>query len=334
MSPVKSLDWAGSSSADDAGPRLSLEDVWVVPRGASGRSRVRCPGGPSARSALHARTASCLVVRGVQEFPTQLDQSRREEHPMSSIAEASPFPPIAEYAFLSDCHTGALVAPDGRVDWMCCRASTARACSGLLDRGAGHFRVGPYGVYVPTARRYVPGTNVSHDVDDPSGWLVVRDGAGDGPARARRTRRPPTPARRPTTTPSTCSCARSVCLGGASRSRRSASRSSTTAEALGAGPARAGRAHRGRHRGHDPIRLTAACAWASRAGARGPPRAHEGEKAFWRCPGRAPGRPRRLRRRSCAPDATVDFWRRWLGRARIPDHRRRTSSGRRWRSRA
>ena len=31
----------------------------------------------------------------------------------------SPFPPIADYAFLSDCHTGALIAPDGAVDWLC-----------------------------------------------------------------------------------------------------------------------------------------------------------------------------------------------------------------------
>ena len=30
-----------------------------------------------------------------------------------SAAMPSPFPPIADYAFLSDCHTGALVAPDG-----------------------------------------------------------------------------------------------------------------------------------------------------------------------------------------------------------------------------
>jgi GH15 family glucan-1,4-alpha-glucosidase len=30
----------------------------------------------------------------------------------------SPFPPIADYGFLSDCHTGALVAPDGAVAWL------------------------------------------------------------------------------------------------------------------------------------------------------------------------------------------------------------------------
>ena len=33
-----------------------------------------------------------------------------------SAAMPSPFPPIADYAFLSDCHTGALVAPDGAID--------------------------------------------------------------------------------------------------------------------------------------------------------------------------------------------------------------------------
>ncbi len=32
---------------------------------------------------------------------------------------SSPFPPIADDAFLSNCHTGALVAPDGSVDWLC-----------------------------------------------------------------------------------------------------------------------------------------------------------------------------------------------------------------------
>jgi hypothetical protein len=36
-----------------------------------------------------------------------------------SAAAPSPFPPIANYGFLSNCHTGALVAPDGAVAWLC-----------------------------------------------------------------------------------------------------------------------------------------------------------------------------------------------------------------------
>ena len=36
----------------------------------------------------------------------------KTEPVVQSAAAPSPFPPIAEYGFLSDCHTGALVAPD------------------------------------------------------------------------------------------------------------------------------------------------------------------------------------------------------------------------------
>ena len=89
----------------------------------------------------------------------------------------SPFPPIADYAFLSDCHTGALIAPDGSVDWLCVPAFDSPSIFGnLLDRGAGSFRFGPDGINVPNARTYVPGTNVLLTTwHAPAGWVEVRD---------------------------------------------------------------------------------------------------------------------------------------------------------------
>jgi GH15 family glucan-1,4-alpha-glucosidase len=89
----------------------------------------------------------------------------------------SPFPPIADYAFLSDCHTGALLAPNGTIEWLCVpRFDSPSVFGALLDRGAGGFRLGPYGMSVPGARRYEPGTNIVETTwMTPSGWLVVRD---------------------------------------------------------------------------------------------------------------------------------------------------------------
>jgi GH15 family glucan-1,4-alpha-glucosidase len=89
----------------------------------------------------------------------------------------SPFPPIADYGFLSDCHTGALVASDGSIEWMCIPHFDSPSVFGaMLDRGAGSFRVGPYGLYVPAGRRYVPGTNIIETTwMTPQGWLRVLD---------------------------------------------------------------------------------------------------------------------------------------------------------------
>jgi alpha,alpha-trehalase len=91
--------------------------------------------------------------------------------------ETSPFPPIADYGFISDCHTGALVASDGSIEWMCLPHFDSPSIFGaMLDRGAGTFRVGPYGVYVPAGRRYIPGTNVIETTwMTPKGWLRVID---------------------------------------------------------------------------------------------------------------------------------------------------------------
>jgi alpha,alpha-trehalase len=93
-------------------------------------------------------------------------------------ASGSPFPGIADYGFLSDCHTGALVASDGSIEWMCIpHFDSPSAFGAMLDRGAGAFRVGPYGVYVPIGRRYIPGTNLIETTwMTPQGWLRVLDG--------------------------------------------------------------------------------------------------------------------------------------------------------------
>ncbi len=90
---------------------------------------------------------------------------------------SSPFPPIGDYGFLSDCHTCALIASDGAVEWMCLpHFDSPSVFAAMLDRSAGSFRVGPYGIYVPTGRRYLPGTNVLETTwMTPQGWLVVVD---------------------------------------------------------------------------------------------------------------------------------------------------------------
>src|SRR5438093_7810938 len=100
-----------------------------------------------------------------------------------SAAAPSPIPPIAQYAFLSNCHTGALVAPDGSIDWLCTPAFDSPSVFGsLLDREAGSFRFAPFGILHPTARSYEPGTNVLATTwKTPSGWIVVRDALTMGP---------------------------------------------------------------------------------------------------------------------------------------------------------
>src|SRR3954454_21465204 len=89
----------------------------------------------------------------------------------------SPFPPIADYAFLSDCESMALIAPSGNVEWMCLpRVDSPSVFATVLDRHAGGFRLGPADVTVPAARRYLPGTMaLETSWGTPTGWIIVRD---------------------------------------------------------------------------------------------------------------------------------------------------------------
>jgi GH15 family glucan-1,4-alpha-glucosidase len=112
--------------------------------------------------------------------------------------ERSSYPPIAEYAFLSDCEVAALVAPSGNVEWMCVpQFDSPSVFCPILDRDVGRFRIGPAAVQVPAARRYLPGSMVLETTwKTRTGWLVVRDAICIGPwhhdnERAHRQRRAP-----------------------------------------------------------------------------------------------------------------------------------------------
>jgi GH15 family glucan-1,4-alpha-glucosidase len=111
----------------------------------------------------------------------------------------SPFPPIAEYAFLSDCETNCLIAPSGAVEWMCVpRPDAPSVFTAMLDRSAGAFRIGPYDEAVPAARRYLPGSLMLETTwQTDTGWLVVTDALCMGPwhnieERSKTHRRSPT----------------------------------------------------------------------------------------------------------------------------------------------
>src|SRR5215210_361716 len=111
--------------------------------------------------------------------------ARLTEAAAGAYGGSSAFPPIAEYAFLSDCEVTALVAPSGNVEWLCLpRMDGPSVFGAILDRDAGGFRFGPADVHVPAARRYLPGTMVLETSwGTPNGWVIVRDVLLIGPWR-------------------------------------------------------------------------------------------------------------------------------------------------------
>jgi GH15 family glucan-1,4-alpha-glucosidase len=245
----------------------------------------------------------------------------------TSAALPSPFPPIAEYAFLSNCHTGALIAPDGSVDWLCVpRFDSPSVFGSLLDRVAGVFRFGPFGINVPTARRYEPGTNVVETTwRTPSGWVVVRDALTMGPAPVADVVTPHT--RPPTDTDADHAFVRvATCCGGRvevelvcepvfdyGRTEGSFAIVDDTAhvaEIVGGDTTLRlhtdmrvgieGQRVRGRHVLEEGDSVYCALSWA-----------------------RDYSPPADAAEATARVDATVGFWRRWLDGARVPDHRYR-----------
>jgi GH15 family glucan-1,4-alpha-glucosidase len=93
-------------------------------------------------------TASRRGARKATDGRQPSAPAKATDRPQSAAAP-SPFTPIAKYGFLSDCHTGALIAPDGTIDWLCVpRFDSPSVFGALLDRGAGAFRFAP---------RFLPG---------------------------------------------------------------------------------------------------------------------------------------------------------------------------------
>jgi GH15 family glucan-1,4-alpha-glucosidase len=243
-----------------------------------------------------------------------------------SAAMPSPFPPIADYAFLSDCHTGALVAPDGAVDWLCLPSFDSPSVFGsLLDRQAGAFRLGPFGINVPASRSYVPGTNVLVTTwQAPVGWVEIHDALTLGPRQGEDAVTPHT--RPPADDDADHLLVRTVtCIDGEveidlicepvfdygrTPATWTLADDRRTAEASGAGQTLRLRTDMDLGIEGDRIRARHVL--------------REGERAFcvlgWAPDGDLPGD---VEAAAARLDATVRYWRAWLSRARFPDHRYR-----------
>ena len=259
--------------------------------------------------------------------------AQRDGHPVAqapaaasapqSAAAPSPFTPIADYGFLSDCHTGALVAPDGTIDWLCVpRFDSPSVFGSLLDRGAGACRLGPFGINVPSGRTWEPGTNVLVTAwKTPSGWALVHDALTMGPRRGEDTVTPHT--RPPTDEDADHLLVRTVkCISGSVEIELVCEPAFDYGRELGEWSLSSDRHRADASGAGQTIRLQTDMLLgieANRARARHILR--EGEELFcalsW--DEEAPV-PTTVEEANARIEDTTRFWRNWLGRARIPDH--------------
>ena len=216
-----------------------------------------------------------------------------------------------------------MIAPDGAVDWLCVpRFDSPSVFGTLLDRQAGNFRLGPFGINVPNARIYEPGTNTLLTTwHTPTGWIMVRDALTMGPRTHEDEVTPHT--RPPTDEEGDHMLVRTVlCIGGTVEvelicepvfdyGRTPAEWSLIdrhTADATGAGTT---------------IRLKSDLALGVEGDwVRARHDLTQGEQIYcslsWAEQLESPQNVDQANERLAA---TAHYWRTWLGRARIPDHR-------------
>jgi alpha,alpha-trehalase len=242
-----------------------------------------------------------------------------------SAAAPSPFPPIADYAFLSNCHTSALVAPDGSVDWLCVpRFDSPSVFGTLLDRQAGSFRLGPFGINVPTARIYEPGTNILATTwNTPTGWVVVRDALTMGPWHHEDEITPHT--RPPADDDADHMLVRTIiCIEGSVEIELICDPDFDYGRAPAAWSLAGDDRHRADARGGElTIRLQTDMAVGIEGDwVRARHTLEQGEQAYcalsW---AERLATPQNVDEANARLAATGRYWRRWLGRARLPDHR-------------
>ena len=241
-------------------------------------------------------------------------------------SEADGFTPIADYAFLSDGEDVALVAPSGDVEWLCLpRPDSPSVFGAMLDRDAGTFRVGPPGVTVPTARRYLPGTTILETTwMARTGWLVVRDALLVGPWHDEH-ERSRTHRRVPTDNDAEHVLVRTVCCVHGSVEvqvecepvfdyGRSPAQWAFEGDGYGGAVATAGGSAL-RLRLTTDLRLGLE---ASRARAR--VNLKEGQRAFVALAWSDHPAPTDYAEAERRTERTAEFWRQWLGHGRFPDH--------------
>jgi hypothetical protein len=304
-----------------------VEETWRVMQPLP----TRPPPGTPVRAGLVGSGGSRGARRGLRPLARALDHAvttadtQTEQTAAQSAAAPSPFPPIADYAFLSNCHTGALVAPDGAIDLA---LRPVLRCPERIRQSArpeaGFFRFGPFGINHPAGAGSTSRGRTSSSRPGKTPLRVDRHPrcADHGTVRPRgpghTTHAPPADDDGDHMLVRTVECIAGsveielVCEPAFDYGRTPRTGGSSTGAAT-----RPMRRVPADHSPPDRI-----WPWASRATASSAPRPRGRDRAYcalsWAEQLAAP----EVRLRSEAGiAATVRFWRTWLKTARIPDHR-------------